>query len=40
MEFEGYAKRINLLADIENFGQLEKKKQSKHRFLIKYNSRG
>lgn len=37
MLFEGYAKRINSLADIQSFRQLKKEKQPQHRFSIKHN---
>ena len=37
MEFEGYAKRINLIKEIETFRQLSKEKQTQNRFKIKNN---
>ena len=37
MEFEDYEKRINLIKQIETFGQLPKEKQKQNRFAIKNN---
>ena len=37
MEFGDYAKRINLIKEIETFGQLPKEKQKQNRFAIKNN---
>ena len=37
MEFEDYAKRINLIIEIETFGHLLNEKQKQNRFAIKNN---
>ena len=37
MGFEDYEKRINLIKQIETFGQLPKEKQKQNRFAIKNN---
>ena len=37
MEFEDYARRINLIREIEAFGQLLKEKHKQNRFTIKNN---
>lgn len=34
MDFENYSKRINLVRDIENFGQLLPDKQIQNRFTV------
>ena len=35
MEFENYSKRINLIKEIETFGQLTQEKGKQNRFSIK-----
>ena len=37
MEFEDYAKRINLIRETETFGQLPKEKEKQNRFTIENN---
>ena len=37
MEFEKYSRRINLIKEIETFGQLTQEKQRQKRYLIKKN---
>ena len=38
MDFENYSKRINLVRDNENFGQLLPDKQKQNRFTVTKNS--
>ena len=38
MDFENFAKKINLVREIETFGQLDVQKQSQFRFFVKNNS--